>query len=116
MGDGVWREIQDLARRLHWEALSDLCVLVCVIRRAAEEPPERLGFQKLVVERVRERQSSFPFNSVYTHTKVCYYTATKRSKIESFVEIWMDLESVIQSEGCQKKKNKSGILTHICGI
>lgn len=55
MGDGVWREIQDLARRLHWEALSDLCVFECVIRRAAEEPPERLGFQKLVVKRVRER-------------------------------------------------------------
>ena len=66
MGDGVWREIQDLARRLHWEALSDLCVLVCVIRRAAEEPPERLGFQKLVVERVRERQSSFP-STLFIH-------------------------------------------------
>ena len=30
-------------------------VLVCVIQRAAEEPPERLSCQKLIVERVRER-------------------------------------------------------------
>ena len=35
-----------------------------------------------------------------------YYSAIKRNKIESFVETWMDLESVIQSEVSQKKKNK----------
>ena len=29
----------------------------------------------------------------------------KRNKIGSFVEMWMDLESVIQSEVNQKKKN-----------
>ena len=33
----------------------------------------------------------------------------------SFVETWMDLESVIQSEVSQKEENKY-ILTHICGI
>ena len=27
-----------------------------------------------------------------------YYSAIKRNKIESFVESWMDLETVIQSE------------------
>ena len=45
-----------------------------------------------------------------------YYSAIKRNKIWSFVEIWMDLESVIQSEVSQKAKNKFGILKHICGI
>ena len=40
----------------------------------------------------------------------------KRSKIGSFVEMWMDLESVIQSEVSQKEKNKYRLLTHICGI
>ena len=34
----------------------------------------------------------------------------------SFVEMWMDLESVIQSEVSHKEKNKYRILTHICGI
>ena len=32
-----------------------------------------------------------------------------------FVETWMNLESVIQSEVSQKEKNKYRILTHICG-
>ena len=45
-----------------------------------------------------------------------YYSATKRNEIRSFVEMWMDLESVIQSEISQKEKNKYRILTHICGI
>ena len=40
----------------------------------------------------------------------------KRNEIGSFVEKWMDLESVIQSEVNQKEKNKYRILTHICGI
>ena len=45
-----------------------------------------------------------------------YYSAIKRNATGSFVEIWMDLESVIQGEVSQKEKNKYHILTHICGI
>ena len=45
-----------------------------------------------------------------------YYSAIKRNEIGSFVEIWMDLKSVIQSEVSQKEKNKYRILTHIYGI
>ena len=44
-----------------------------------------------------------------------YYSAIKRNEIGSFVETWMDLETVIQSEVSQKEKNKYHILTHICG-
>ena len=44
-----------------------------------------------------------------------YYSAIKRNEIGSFVEMWMDLEPVIQSEVRQKEKNKY-ILMHICGI
>ena len=51
----------------------------------------------------------------YIYT-VEYYSAIKRNKIGSFVEMWMDLETVIQSEVSQKEKNKYRILTHICGI
>ena len=51
----------------------------------------------------------------YIYT-VEYYLAVERNKIGSFVEMWMDLESVIQSEVSQKEKNKYCILTHICGI
>ena len=45
-----------------------------------------------------------------------YYSAIKRNKIGSFVEMCMDLETVIQSEVSQKEKNKYRILTPICGI
>ena len=35
-----------------------------------------------------------------------YYSAIKRKEIVSFVDMWMDLETVIQSEVSQKEKNK----------
>ena len=35
-----------------------------------------------------------------------YYSAIKRNEIWSFVETWIDLETVIQSEVNQKEKNK----------
>ena len=44
-----------------------------------------------------------------------YYSAIKRNEIGSFAEMWMNLETVIQSEVTQKEKNKYRILTHICG-
>ena len=45
-----------------------------------------------------------------------YYSAIKMNEIGSFLEAWMDLETVIQSEVSQKEKNKYHILTHLCGI
>ena len=45
-----------------------------------------------------------------------YYSDIKRNEIGSFVDMWMDLETVIQSEVSQKEKNKYCILTYICGI
>ena len=44
-----------------------------------------------------------------------FYSAIKRNEIGSFLEMWMDLETVIQSEVSQKERNKYRILTHICG-
>ena len=45
-----------------------------------------------------------------------YYLAIERNKIGSFVVMWMNLESVIQSEVSQKEKNKYFILMHIYGL
>ena len=42
--------------------------------------------------------------------------AIKRNEIELFVERWLDLESVIQSEVSQKEKSKYCMLSHIYGI
>ena len=44
-----------------------------------------------------------------------YYSSIKRNKIGSFVEKWMALETVIQSEVSQKEKNKYRISMHVCG-
>ena len=44
-----------------------------------------------------------------------YYSAIKSNEIELFVERWMDLESVIQSEVSQKATYKYCMLTHIYG-
>ena len=44
-----------------------------------------------------------------------YSSAIKRNEIESFVETWMDLETVTKSEVGQKVRNKSRIFTHVCG-
>ena len=51
---------------------------------------------------------------VYIYTME-YYSAIKRNKIGSFVETWMDLETVIQSEASQKEKNKYRTVTHVYG-
>ena len=39
--------------------------------------------------------------------------ATKKNGIGSFVEMWVDLETVIQSEVSQKEKNQYLILTYV---
>ena len=44
-----------------------------------------------------------------------YYSALKRNEIGSFVETWMDLDTLIKSEVSQKEKNKYHILSYICG-
>ena len=41
-----------------------------------------------------------------------YYSAIKRNEAESFVEMWVDLEPVSQSEVDQK--NKYHVLTCVC--
>ena len=51
----------------------------------------------------------------YRH-RVQYYSAINRKEIGSFVETWMNLATVIQSEVSQKERIKYRVLTHICGI
>ena len=55
------------------------------------------------------------YKEVVVHIYNGILLSHKRNEIGSFVERWMDLETVIQSEACQKEKNKYHILTHICG-
>ena len=50
------------------------------------------------------------------HIYMEYYSVIKRNEIDPFVVIWMNLESVIQSEVSPKEKNKYHILMHIYEI
>ena len=52
----------------------------------------------------------------YNTYTVEYYLAIKREKTGSFVETWMDLETVTQGEVSLKEKKNYCILTYICGI
>ena len=45
-----------------------------------------------------------------------YYPAIKRNTFELVLMRWMNLESIIQSEVSQKKKDKYCKLIHIYGI
>ena len=45
-----------------------------------------------------------------------YYSAIKRNEIGSFVETWMDLETVIQSEVSQKEKKISYINAYMWNL
>ena len=45
-----------------------------------------------------------------------YYSAIKRNEIVPFAEMWIDLETFIQSEVSQIEKNKYWIISLICGI
>ena len=45
-----------------------------------------------------------------------YYSAIKRNEIGSFVETWMDIETVIQSEVSQKEKNIYHMISLTCRI
>ena len=51
----------------------------------------------------------------YIYTKK-YYSAIKRNAFESVLMRWLNLEPIIQSEMCQKEKEKYHILTHIYRI
>ena len=44
-------------------------------------------------------------NKVWCIHTMEYYSAIEKNEIGSFVETWMDLETVVQSEASQKEKN-----------
>ena len=53
---------------------------------------------------------------LFSKSAVEYYSVVKWNETGSFVEMWVDLESVIQHEVRQKEKHKYYILMHICRI
>ena len=45
-----------------------------------------------------------------------YYSAIKKNEITPFAATWMDLETLILSEGSQKEKDKYRMISLISGI
>ena len=45
-----------------------------------------------------------------------YYSTMKMNEIEPFAEMWMDLETVIQSEANQREKQICYITTHMWNL
>ena len=52
----------------------------------------------------------------YIYIQWDYFSVIKRNGIVSFTEMWIDLETAIQSEISQKEKNKYCIISLLCGI
>ena len=48
--------------------------------------------------------------------KMEYCSFIKGNETGLFVEMWMDLETVIQSEVSKKEENKYSTLMHVCEI
>ena len=45
-----------------------------------------------------------------------YYSAIKRKEIMQFAEVWMDLQTLIQSEVSQREEQMLYIILLMCGI
>ena len=80
-----------------------------------ENPMDRVAWQATVhgVAKSRTQLSELTFtfhflvhicNGIYVYSLI--YSALKRDKIGSFVEMWMDLETVIQREGKSERENQ----------
>ena len=105
----VWRYLKELKIELPYEPaipLLRMCPETTIIQKDTRGPM----FIAAVFTIARtQKQPKCPMidewikKMWYIYTME-YYSAIKRNEIGSFVELWMDLESVIQSEVSQKEK------------
>ena len=54
-------------------------------------------------------------NLAYVYT-VEYYSVIRKKEVMPFVKTWMDIEGIILSELSQTEKDKSCMMSLICGI
>ena len=117
----VWRFLKKLKIELPYEPvipLLDIYPEKTIIQKDLRIP---MFIAALFTVARSWKQPKFPLTAKWIKKKwyiytMEYYSVIKRNENGSFVETWMDLETVIQSEVNQKEKNKYCILTHICGI
>ena len=82
-------------------AVASVLALVKSTYTSSQLTKERVSFDNLNVHRQMNGEKK-----MWCINKTEYYSTTKRKEIGSFVEMSMDLESVIQSEVSQKEKSK----------
>ena len=116
----LWRTVWRFLKKLKIELPYDPAILLLVIYPEKTIIPKDICTPMFIAALFTTARScpstdEWIKKTWYIYT-VEYYSAIKRNETESFVETWLDLETVIQSELSQKEKNKYHILMHICGI
>ena len=117
----VWRFLKKLKIELTYDPAIPLLGIYSEKTVIQNESCTTMFFAALFTIARTRKQPKCPWTDEWIKTMWHIYTmesysAIKRNEIGSFVEVWMDLESVIQSEVSQKEKNKYCVLMHICGI
>ena len=117
----VWRFLKKLKRELPYDPAIPLLGINPEKTVIQKESCTTMFIAALFTIGRTWKQPKFPSTEEWIKKKwhiyiMEYYSAINRKEIELFVVRWMDLESVIQSEGSQKEKNKYHMLTHMYGI
>ena len=110
----VWRFLKKLKIELPYDPLLSIYPEKTIIQKA-HAPQCSLQHYARSWKRPKCPSTDEWIKKMWYISTMEYYSAIKWNKIGSFVETWMDLETVIQSEVSQKEKNKYRILKHICG-
>ena len=119
-GEGVWRFLRKFKKQLSYDPAIPLLGVYPEKNMIQKDTCSPMFTAVLFTIAKTWKQPKCPstdawIKMLYMHTME-YYLTVKRDEIGSFVMMWMNTESVIQSKVSQKEKNKYHALIHIYGI
>ena len=119
-GEGVWRFLRKFKKQLSYDPAIPLLGIYPEKNMIQKDTCSPMFTAVLFTIAKTWKQPKCPstdawIKMLYMHTME-YYLTVKRDEIGSFVMMWMNTESVIQSKVSQKEKNKYHALIHIYGI
>ena len=119
-GEGVWRFLRKFKKQLSYDPSISLLGIYPEKNMIQKDTCSPMFTAVLFTIAKTWKQPKCPstdawIKMLYMHTME-YYLTVKRDEIGSFVMMWMNTESVIQSKVSQKEKNKYHALIHIYGI
>ena len=92
-----------------------MTIIIITIKKNSSRPGTILYIRIKYCKQLKCPSTDTWIKKMYVCT-VGYCSANKRNGIASFVETWVDIETVIQSEVSQKEKNEFHLLVYGCGI